>query len=320
MIYLSHKRGILIHPEEVGNYWADILIDSGLNLVGIHPRGGVKAAETLNNMLEFVKTDAFLEFARRMRSNGIELEYEFHALSWLLNRELYSTHKDWFRMNEEGERVNDFNMCASNNDALEYVAERSVELAQKLPFTTDRYFFWIDDVRATCHCRKCKELTPSDQAMIIYNHILAGIRTSNKNATHCYLAYVDTMLPPRNIDPCEGIFLEYAPILRDSDLPINDTNCEKNREQVQHIDGLMKVFGAKNSQVLEYWMDNSRFCGWKLPYKKLKLNEEVLRQDVQFYKSKGFETLTSFGCFLGEDYAREFGLPPVKEYCEILSG
>ncbi len=67
-------------------------------------------------------------------------------------------------------------------------------------------------------------------------------------------------------------------------------------------------------------MDNSRFCGWKLPYKKLKLNEEVLRQDVQFYKSKGFETLTSFGCFLGEDYAREFGLPPVKEYCEILSG
>ena len=34
------KRGILIHPEEVGDYWAEILVESDLNLVAIHPKGG----------------------------------------------------------------------------------------------------------------------------------------------------------------------------------------------------------------------------------------------------------------------------------------
>lgn len=312
------KRGILIHPEEVGDYWAEILVESDLNLVAIHPKGGAAASDTLSDMLEFVKTDAFLSFAEKVRGKGIALEYEFHALSWLLDRNLYDTRKDWFRMNEEGERVNDYNMCPSNPDALEYIAERSALLAQKLPYNTDRYFFWVDDAKAFCHCSQCKGLTPSDQAMIIYNHILSGIKTVNKDATQSYLAYLDAIAPPVNVRPEEGIFLEYAPFLRDSSLPINDPNCKENQDQVRHIDGLIQVFGAKNSQVLEYWMDNSRFCGWKLPYKKLKLDEEVLRKDVQHYRTKGFESLTSFGCFLGEDYAREFGVPPVKRYSEIL--
>lgn len=69
---MAKKRGILIHPEEVGNYRADILVESDLNLVAIHPKGGVKAAETLNDMLEFVKTDTFLEFAEKVRNKGIE--------------------------------------------------------------------------------------------------------------------------------------------------------------------------------------------------------------------------------------------------------
>ncbi|NLC68135.1 MAG: DUF4838 domain-containing protein, partial [Clostridiaceae bacterium] len=227
---MAKKRGILIHPEEVGNYRADILVESDLNLVAIHPKGGVKAAETLNDMLEFVKTDTFLEFAEKVRNKGIELEYEFHALSWLLDRKLYYTHKDWFRMNKDGEQVHDFNMCVSSRDALELIAERAAELALKLPFNTDRYFFWIDDVKAFCQCPHCKVLTPSDQAMIIYNHILKGIKTVNKNASHCYLAYLDTIAAPKNVSPDAGIFLEYAPILRDSNLLINDENCVKNWE------------------------------------------------------------------------------------------
>lgn len=315
---MSSRIGIIIYPEEVSEYWYNLLADSGLNVIAIHPKGGVKAAESLSSMLEFLKTDTFLSFAEKVTNKGFDLEYEFHAMSWLLNRDLFSRHKDWFRMNEDGERVNDFNMCVSNQDALEYIRERAAELAGQLIFSSDRYFFWTDDVKEICHCPKCRGLTPSDQAMIFYNNVLSGIRMVNKNATHCYLAYLDAIAAPKNVQPADGIFLEYAPIMRDSNVAINDPGCEKNLEQIQHIDSLMEVFGSKNSQVLEYWMDNSRFCDWKLPYKKLQLNEEILRSDVAFYKSKGFESITSFGCFLGEDYSKEFGIPPVKNYGKIL--
>jgi len=36
--------------------------------------------------------------------------------------------------------------------------------------------------------------------------------------------------------------------------------------------------------------------------------------------SKGFSSATSFACYLGEDYAKEFGIPPIREYAQALKG
>ncbi len=313
------QRGLLIYPEEVGSYWRDLLLESGLNLIGIHPAGGVKAAYSLDRLLDFVQTPVFLDFARSLTRAGFSLEYEMHAMSWLVPRHLLDTRPDWFRMNRQGERVNDFNVCPSNPDALAFLGQRAAELASRLPFCSNRYFFWLDDVRdAACHCPHCRSLTPSDQALILTNQMLRGVRTVNPAAKMSYLAYQDTLPVPVSVSPDRGIFLEFAPIGRDSSRPIGDTNCPQNTLEAAPIDALLGFFGKEDSQVLEYWIDNSRFCNWKRPLKPLSLDLAVLEADVRFYREKGFSSATSFACFLGEDYAGEFGPPPIQTYARAL--
>ncbi|NLO36831.1 MAG: DUF4838 domain-containing protein [Clostridiaceae bacterium] len=314
------QRGLLIYPEEVGPYWRDLLLDPGLNLVGIHPAGGVDAARSLERLLEFVQTPPFWDFAHRLTRAGFSLEYEMHAMSWLVPRDLLAARPDWFRMNRQGERVNDFNLCPSNPDALAVLGRRAAELASHLPGSSNRFFFWLDDVKdAACHCPRCRHLTPSDQALILTNQMLRGVRTMNPAAKMSYLAYQDTLPVPVNVTPDSGVFLEFAPIGRDSSRPIGDPGCPQNAREAAPIDALLSFFGKEDSQVLEYWIDNSRFCNWRRPLKRLNLDLAVLHADVRFCLEKGFSAATSFACFLGEDYANEFGPPPVQAYARALS-
>ena len=240
-------------------------------------------------------------------------------MSWLLPRELFSKNPHWFRENGQGERTADFNMCPSCGEALEYLSERTRRLAALIPWNSSYFHLWIDDVAsAPCMCEKCKSLSPSDQAMIIYNAMLKGLKAYRSDARLAYLAYHGTIDAP-SLKPEEGIFLEFAPIRRCFDHAVNDITCQKNVAEIASLDSLLAFFGKKDSKVLEYWMDNSLFSGWKKPYVKLPFNRDVLKKDVEFYRAKGFERITSFGCFLGEEYAKEFGIPPVKEYGEVLS-
>jgi hypothetical protein len=71
--------------------------------------------------------------------------------------------------------------------------------------------------------------------------------------------------------------------------------------------------------VLEYWLDASRFSGWKRPAVKLPFNAEAFERDVRFYVGRGFERVTSFGVFLDAEYVGLHGLPPIADYGCILS-
>ena len=318
---MSRRYGAIIHPDELNMRWLERAHAAGINVLGLHPVGGVHADESLRAMIE----DEFLPERKalyaRARELGMDIEYEMHALSYLLPRRMFDVHPDWFRMNEQGARVADFNFCPSNRDALEYISGRAALLAQVFRPTTDRYYFWLDDVHgAACHCPKCREFTPSDQQLIAVNAMLSGIRSVNPRAKLAYIAYNDAIQVPRAVRPAEGVFLEYAPINRDSNRPMSDPDCAANFSEVMPVKALLNFFGRQDSQVLEYWIDNSRFSNWTKPPKHMTLNEEVMRKDVAFYRELGFESLTSFACYLGEDYYALYGEPPVQRYGKILCG
>ena len=116
----------------------------------------------------------------------------------------------------------------------------------------------------------------------------------------------------------DRMYLEYAPINRRMNRFIGDADCEENQKETEHLDELLSFFGKEDAEVLEYWLDNSLFCHWKLPYKKLNLDTELLARDLEYYREKGFSRISTFACFLGEDYAKEFGEPPIGEYGRIL--
>lgn len=315
----TKHRGILVHPEDLTQDWIQEMKKAGLTLLGLHPVGGRLAHETLQHAIDLHSAPKMQSLIAFARANGIEVEYEAHAMRWLLPGHLFSDYPQWFRMDEKGERTADFNLCASNPEALAYVADRTALLATLLNTGASHYFYWLDDVTGcACHCADCRRLSPSDQQLKVVNAMLAGLRRVDPVARLCYIAYHDAMDVPRVVEPLDGVFLEYAPINRDFHRPINDSDCEKNRQETRSLRELISFFGTKHSRVLEYWMDNSLYSNWKRPPKAFVLDEEVMKADVDFYRSLGFETITSFGCFLGPDYEERHGKPPLKRYGELL--
>ncbi len=314
-----HRRGIIVHPEELTLDWLDWMREAKLNTLGLHPVGGVQAHKTLQQAIDEHYLSAGTALRAEANARGIEVEYEAHAMAWLLPRHLFQREPGWFRENRSGERTADFNLCPSNSEALAYVTGRAAVLAALLDTGVSRYFFWLDDVTdCACHCPDCRQLSPSDQQLRTVNAMLTGLRRYNRSAKLCYIAYHDAMDVPRKVQPLDGVFLEYAPIKRDFHRPINDMDSPENVSEARSLRELVAFFGAQDARVLDYWMDNSLYSNWTKPPRLFTLDEEVMKRDAAFYASLGFECVTSFGCYLGPDYRRLYGRPPILRYGEVL--
>lgn len=310
-------HGWIINTEDLNEKLIRSLSSAGINELGIHPGGGKAAPALMRETLEKWKTPEYHKLISLAESLGITVEFDAHVLGYMLPPEEFDRHPDWFRMDESGARVPDHNMCVSNDEALEFISEKARETARLVRTNTHRYPFWPDDVtKSFCKCEKCRKLSPADQALIISNAFLKGIKKEDPEALVPFLAYYETLAVPQSVKPENGVYLEFAPIGRNSDLPIND---EGNSGEAGTLPELIKFFGTGNSRVLEYWVDNSRFSNWTRPPKPMTLNAEVMRKDVEYYRFMGFCDMTSFACFLGDDYIELYGEPPIDEYGSILN-
>ena len=203
------RAGVVIDPYELNDHWVRRIMDGNICLVGLHPDPKNSTPEGILAWLRDAETSRLLGV---LTSNGIQIEWEVHALSWLLPRKLFRTSPHWFRMNEAGERTQDHNLCCSSEEALETIRANAAMYAALLKPTTHRYHFWLDDVsNCRCHCPRCRSLSAADQALKVYNAIAQGVRRTDPEATQCYLAYHDTNDVPQTVAPDSGIFLEYAP-------------------------------------------------------------------------------------------------------------
>ena len=312
-------RGIVIHDTDCGDYWAARLEKSGLNTVGIHAAGGKNAHLTLEACAAFVQTREWSAFRSRMNAAGLAVEFEMHALTWMLPRALFQTHPDWFRMDDNGVRTPLYNCCASSPEALDHLRERAAALAARFPSDTHRYHFWIDDVsEARCLCPACRAYSAAEQTLILTNAIAEGVRASDPQGKTAYLAYCEALQTPECVRPLPYVFLEYAPIRRDSDRLLFDAACPQNAAEVASLPALLDLFGREDAKALDYWVDNSRFSRWTLPPQRFALNEAVCQADVAAYAALGFEAVTSFGCFLGENYRDCWGDAELDGYFRIL--
>jgi hypothetical protein len=228
-----------------------------------------------------------------------------------------------FRMNEQGERVADHNLCVHSRAAVEVVCENAIKYTRLLPSTTGRYFYWLDDGRPMCHCPECKGFSDSEQALLLENHMLRAIRTVDARATLAHLAYHNTLPAPSKVKPEAGVFLEFAPIERAYDRTIaqRDAKCERYKFSHAHLldflDANLAVFGAAGAQALEYWLDVSRFSSWKREKtEKLSWRHDVYLADLRAYAERGIRHVTTFACWIDGDYVRRFGDPPLAEYGE----
>ncbi|MBQ3085282.1 MAG: DUF4838 domain-containing protein [Clostridia bacterium] len=305
------KKALLIHPEELSKKWIHRMKSLGVNTLAIHPWGGKQAPQTLAALLEQLRDPAYRQLLDQAAESGLEIEYEFHAAGYLLPRVLFETHPEYFRMNREGERTPDYNLCVSNPEAVAIIAERAATLPKQLYRSSHHYYFWLDDGKdAFCHCPKCKHLSPADQQLIVLNAMITAIRKGVPDAKLAHLAYFETEQPPLSVRPAEGIFLEYAPMSRDMTRPVADSPSAA----LAVIPKLLHYFGKKDARLLEYWFDNSMYSRWKKPPVAFCPNNDMIRQDLAFYTDAGFENLRVFACFLGADYEELHGEPDLSAF------
>ncbi len=297
-------KRLLIHPEELSKKWIDRMADHGIDVLGLHPVGGGESHKHIQRMLGLLKADEYRSYLDYAVSRGLKIEYEMHAASFLVPREMYKIHPEYFRMDETGARTPHLNFCFSNPEAMEIALSNAETLAQNLYASEPNYYFWLDDDAkgSGCRCEKCRAYSFSDQQLLFENALVKRLRKRNPNAAVSHLAYYQAMHPPKEIRPEEGIFLEYAPIERDMKKSLSAQGADR-----KHIDALLNFFGRKNARVLEYWFDNSYFSGWKKPPKPFSADNGLIKEDISFYASLGFDNIASFACFLGADYEALYG-------------
>lgn len=301
------KTELIIHPHELTDRWIEIAKRLKLDRLGFHPVGGMSAHESLKELMNTVKNDQFRKHIDSLNEAGIEVGYEFHALSFLLPRELFTEHPEYFRVDDKGNRTTWGNFCFSNPEARAIICKNAVKLAEELYGGCHEYYFWLDDaMRLTCHCEECKKHSFAYHQLSLMNEIVTELRKKIPDAKVCYLAYYDAVAIPEDIKPVDGVFVEYAPFER----YIKPETFAFEGEYLELVKKIVDFFGRENSKVLEYWYDNSiyyRRAGNKLV--EFTPQNQQIEKDFEFYKDLGFERLSSFACNLCDEYAKLFGEP-----------
>lgn len=299
-------RGIVLAWDDANSDttvidWLGKMKETGLNTISINGGPGYDSPE-------------YAAMKRKCIDLGLDFEYEVHAMNLMLPRNLFAEHPDYFRMDENGNRVPDYNACPSNPEALSVIYENTKKLAGIFQPTNHRYYFWLHDGGDRCHCPECERYSLSDQGLIIENTVIRALREVDPEAKLAHLAYDKTTPAPTCIKPEEGIFLEYAPIDRCHGRPLSDSlACWEGRTQWRNGDFLrmlrdnLEVFGAEDAQVLEYWLDVSLASRWKKPQSRLDFSREVFESDLKTYADLGIRNIMCYGAWADEYYARTFG-------------
>lgn len=301
-------RGLVLDVNDLSTVdWPKRAREAGLTTLATHI--------TPSQVAEFIQSERGKQFLEECKTYGIDVEHELHSMGDLLPRSLFEEDSTMFRMNEEGKRVADYNLCVHSEKAVKTVCDNAVKYAKILTPTTGRYFYWIDDAVPMCKCPDCRGYSDSEQALLLENAIIKALRYEvDPEAMLAHLAYVNTLEPPVKVKPADGIFLEFAPIYRRWDKSLLDTGATSwntqqtitHGEHLRLLDENLKVFPVETAQVLEYWLDVSLFSGWKKPAVALPWNNQVFQEDIDVYAKRGIKHITSFGVYIDDKFIENY--------------
>ena len=92
------KNSMIIHPDELSKAWIDRLSEAKTGALGIHPCGGKTAFQSLKELIALSQTAEYRDLIDYAHKRGLETEYEIHAMGYLLERSLFDSHPEYFRM------------------------------------------------------------------------------------------------------------------------------------------------------------------------------------------------------------------------------
>ena len=109
--------------------------------------------------------------------------------------------------------------------------------------------------------------------------------------------------------PAPGLLLEWAPIFQSLSHSLDDPVSEQNAKDRKNFEALVKIFGASNTRVLGYWLDDTMALG--NGYGKLSYSPDALKGDLSYYHRLGVPAVTTFGVITGSNYFLSHSSPAV---------
>ena len=128
------KKCIVLETSDLYNYdWATAAPNMGFNTIST-------GTDVLQPTI-FLRERAGKLFLRDCKARGIEVEHQLHAIDDLLPRTLFTQDSTMFRMDKDGRRRADYNLCYTSPAAQAIIAKRVVRYAKQTPSTDHRYYF-----------------------------------------------------------------------------------------------------------------------------------------------------------------------------------
>jgi hypothetical protein len=195
----------------------------------------VLAKQRINNLVIYGQSLDWWKSTRArclplLQAHNMILEFGGHVLPTFVPRELFQSHPEYFRMNDQGQRTNDHNFCP-NSGAIGVLQAGARNYLAQLPEIT--YFhLWADDLTGGgwCHCPKCRGASPADQNLMAMKAVAGVLAEVNPRASLALLTYHDTAGVPSQAPP-SNVFLFHAPRERCYGHAFNDPACRRNREE-----------------------------------------------------------------------------------------
>lgn len=308
----SVVRGLVLVPANLSLAdWPRRGKNAGLNTITLHHWDSPQA------LCEFVATDAGQAFLAQCRDVGIDVEFDYHAMRDLVPRKLFALDPTLFRMDEKGKRTSVRNFCVHSKAALDLAAENAVIFAERLPTSTNRYYYWSDGCAAWCRCPSCRELSDSDQSLVVENYLVGQLRKVRPEAQVAHLACVASMPKPTQVKPAPGVFLQFAPARRRYDRPYAEQRDVSQVDSLWYLERNLEIFPVDTAQILEYWLDVSNFGAkdGSLPW-----NRERFLNDLATYRALGLRHFKSFGNGIDAAYVERHGeIAFLREYGDGLN-
>jgi hypothetical protein len=226
------------------------------------------------------------EFDRR----GVAVRWgSSHTIPQMLDRKLFETKPELFRMNQTGKRVPDGNVCVTNPETVALCARWVTNFFKQNPML-DTCPMGGQDIwgGAWCNCEKCRAYSPSEQAAVLINGVHEHLRKNNVKGRCSYSAYRDTLrydLKKVKLDP--EVHIGYAPRERSYGHAHSDVSSERNRWFWSNLqDWRRNHSGPLN--LTDYYQDSILFYSLPAP------TVQVIAQDLRDYSKLNARGITSF--------------------------
>lgn len=223
-----------------------------------------------------------------------------HSLQWIITRDMFDEHPEYFGCDDKGNRSINRQPCLSNEDVLNI----TVKFAEDNFFSQYNNIFSIsqNDGMSFCQCDKCKAFNKAhgntDAASMInfVNKVAAKVREKYPDARFETLAYQDSLMPPTNLEISDGVVIRMCPINGCVLHDFGDPLCRENRKFDKALSGW-----AKLTDSIYMWNYSTDFQY----YYALFPNITTLQKRYQYFRDNNVISVFDNGC--GEDMpAAEF--------------